>query len=82
MSITSTKTTKTKEIFSRDFCRYETVENSSGIKDIMPPKSWTFEDVQDWLSEHSAAVNDGRPLDPNIDLFEQGFDRCVRSLTV
>ncbi|KAJ3555779.1 hypothetical protein NM688_g2383 [Phlebia brevispora] len=53
---------------------YLTVENSSGTKDIVPPKSWRDEDVESWLLEHAASVNDGRPVNPAVDLFEQGVD--------
>ncbi|KAF7798276.1 hypothetical protein EIP86_009494 [Pleurotus ostreatoroseus] len=53
---------------------YAAVENSSGIKTIVPPKSWSPEDIEAWLCEHAAAINDERRFDPSIDLFQQGLD--------
>jgi thioester reductase-like protein len=54
---------------------YEKVEGSTraGI-DVPLPTSWTPEDVEGWLSVHAAAVNDNKAVDPDTDLFSQGFD--------
>jgi len=60
--------------------RYEKVEGSTraGI-DVPLPTSWTPEDVEGWLSVHAAAVNDNKAVDPDTDLFSQGFDRWVEN---
>ncbi|KAG1790286.1 putative aminoadipate reductase [Suillus plorans] len=54
---------------------YEKVEGSTraGI-DIPLPTSWTAEDVEGWLKVHAAAVNADKEVDPDADLFTQGFD--------
>ncbi|KAG1821117.1 acetyl-CoA synthetase-like protein [Suillus subaureus] len=54
---------------------YEKVEGSAraGI-DVPLPTSWTAEDVEGWLKVHAAAVNADKAVDPDTDLFAQGFD--------
>ncbi|KAG1835273.1 putative aminoadipate reductase [Suillus variegatus] len=54
---------------------YETVEGSAraGI-DVPLPTSWTAEDVKAWLKVHATAVNAEKAVDPDVDLFAQGFD--------
>ncbi|KAG1750096.1 putative aminoadipate reductase [Suillus lakei] len=54
---------------------YEKVEGSTraGI-DVPLPISWTAEDVEGWLTVHAAAVNANKAVDPDTDLFAQGFD--------
>ncbi|KAG1779119.1 putative aminoadipate reductase [Suillus placidus] len=54
---------------------YEKVEGSAraGI-DVPLPMSWTAEDVEGWLKVHAAAVNADKAVDPDTDLFVQGFD--------
>ncbi|KAG1905243.1 putative aminoadipate reductase [Suillus fuscotomentosus] len=54
---------------------YETVEGSAraGI-DVPLPTSWTVEDVEAWLKVHATAVNAEKAVDPDVDLFAQGFD--------
>jgi hypothetical protein len=55
---------------------YEKVEGSTRIGiDIPLPTSWTAEDVEGWLKVHAAAVNADKEVDPDADLFTQGFDR-------
>jgi hypothetical protein len=56
--------------------RYENVEssNKAGI-DVPLPANWTVEDVKRWLMVHAAAANAGKTVDPEADLFAQGFDR-------
>ncbi|KAI5992131.1 hypothetical protein EDD15DRAFT_2519217 [Pisolithus albus] len=55
---------------------YESVEASAtaGI-DVPLPSEWTISNVVDWLVVHATAVNLDEPVDPDPDLFEQGFDR-------
>ncbi|KAI5982414.1 hypothetical protein EDD15DRAFT_2400508 [Pisolithus albus] len=55
---------------------YESVEASAtaGI-DVPLPSEWTISNVVDWLVVHATAVNSDEPVDPDPDLFEQGFDR-------
>ncbi|KAG2093538.1 putative aminoadipate reductase [Suillus discolor] len=54
---------------------YEKVESSAraGI-DVPLPTSWTAEEVEGWLKVHAAAVNADKEVDPDADLFTQGFD--------
>ncbi|KAG1870690.1 putative aminoadipate reductase [Suillus subalutaceus] len=54
---------------------YEKVEGSTraGI-DVPLPTSWTAEDIEKWLKIHAAAVNADKAVDPDTDLFAQGFD--------
>ncbi|KAI0698168.1 hypothetical protein BC835DRAFT_1413297 [Cytidiella melzeri] len=54
---------------------YETVENSTNMKDTKPPSSWDIPDLQSWLLEVSSSINDGQSVHPTLDLFQQGFDR-------
>ena len=56
--------------------RYDRME-SSGISgtDVSLPTNWTAEDVESWLMIHVAAVNGNTTVDPDADLFAQGFDR-------
>ena len=63
---------------THEFIRYKTVEGSSGSATVTPPKSWSVEDLRPWLLEHAASVNEGKPIDPEKDLFQQGFDRRVQ----
>ncbi|OJA12694.1 hypothetical protein AZE42_10100 [Rhizopogon vesiculosus] len=56
--------------------RYETVENSTDAgTDVPLPLNWTVEYVKSWLMVHAAAANAGKAVDPETDLFAQGFDR-------
>ncbi|KAG0703313.1 putative aminoadipate reductase [Suillus ampliporus] len=54
---------------------YEKVEGSTraGI-DVPLPTNWTAEDVEGWLMVHAAAVNSDKAVDPDTDVFAQGFD--------
>lgn len=54
---------------------YESVEASitAGIN-VPLPSEWTIPNVVDWLVVHATAVNSDEPVDPDVDLFEQGFD--------
>ncbi|CAL1703617.1 unnamed protein product [Somion occarium] len=53
---------------------YQTVEESADAKGIAPPKEWTTDEVQSWLSDLGASINEEKRLIPNLDFFEQGFD--------
>ena len=64
-------------------CRYDSVEASATAGIEVPlPSEWTSPQVKDWLMLHSTAVNSETPVNPDVDLFEQGFDRCVWSSLV
>ena len=57
---------------------YEHAEGSAGTgTDVLLPTSWTTENVESWLIVHAMAVNAGVVVDPDTDLFVQGFDRYV-----
>ncbi|KAG2076580.1 putative aminoadipate reductase [Suillus decipiens] len=54
---------------------YEKVEGSARAgTDVPLPTSWTTEDVEEWLKVHATAVNADKAVDPDADLFAQGFD--------
>jgi hypothetical protein len=56
--------------------RYENVECSTRAGNDVPlPANWTVEAVKRWLMVHAAAANAGKTVDPEADLFAQGFDR-------
>ncbi|OJA09504.1 hypothetical protein AZE42_10661 [Rhizopogon vesiculosus] len=57
---------------------YETVESSTdaGIH-VSLPSNWTVENVKSWLMVHAVAANASKAIDPETDLFAQGFDRWV-----
>ena len=56
--------------------RYENVESSTRTDNDVPlPTNWTVEAVKRWLMVHAAAANAGKTVDPEADLFAQGFDR-------
>ena len=59
------------------FHRYDTVESSAQGADVAPPTAWTAPDVEVWLGVQAADINSESPLDADIDLFSQGFDRCA-----
>ncbi|TFY63083.1 hypothetical protein EVJ58_g3467 [Rhodofomes roseus] len=66
---------KALELYAHDIEQlYKTVEESSSAHGVAPPPSWDVKDVQSWLAEHAAGINDERVVDPDRDLFEQGFD--------
>ncbi|KZT20596.1 acetyl-CoA synthetase-like protein [Neolentinus lepideus HHB14362 ss-1] len=57
---------------------YERVESSRG-SDVDPPKSWERADLEEWLMSQAQDINEtnqgkGKKLDPDVDLFAQGFD--------
>lgn len=56
--------------------RYETVEASAqSVSDVEPPATWGATDVEAWLASQAADINSAHTLDPDADLFSQGFDR-------
>ncbi|OAX31791.1 putative aminoadipate reductase [Rhizopogon vinicolor AM-OR11-026] len=60
---------------------YETVESSTDTGIHVPlPSNWTVEDVESWLMVHAAAANGGKAVDPETDLFAQGFDSLSATL--
>ncbi|KAG6374188.1 hypothetical protein JVT61DRAFT_4841 [Boletus reticuloceps] len=54
---------------------YASVEASAraGI-DVPLPPTWSQIDVEKWLMVHATAVNAGKPIKVDADVFEQGFD--------
>jgi hypothetical protein len=56
--------------------RYEKLvsSTSTGI-DVPLPVNWTVDDVESWLMVHTTTANSGKAVDPEADLFAQGFDR-------
>ena len=41
------------------------------------PTSWCQTEVEKWFVAHATAVNEGKPVRVETDLFQQGFDRSV-----
>lgn len=58
--------------------RYASVEASAkaGI-DVPLPSAWSQPEVEKWLAVHATAVNEGKPVEVDEDLFAQGFDRSA-----
>ncbi|KAI6138696.1 putative non-ribosomal peptide synthetase [Pisolithus thermaeus] len=54
---------------------YQSVEASAitGIE-VPLPSEWTPPKIEGWLVIHATAVNTNQPVDPDVDLFDQGFD--------
>ncbi|KAH0833861.1 putative aminoadipate reductase [Lanmaoa asiatica] len=42
--------------------------------DVPLPPIWSQIEVENWLMVHATAVNAGKPIEVDIDVFEQGFD--------
>ncbi|OJA16829.1 hypothetical protein AZE42_12046, partial [Rhizopogon vesiculosus] len=54
---------------------YEKVEGSTRAGIGVPlPMDWIVEEAESWLMIHAVAVNAGKAVHPDIDLFAQGFD--------
>ncbi|KIJ62360.1 hypothetical protein HYDPIDRAFT_114897 [Hydnomerulius pinastri MD-312] len=54
---------------------YNTVEASSQSPNGRAgPSAWSGEELEEWLTEHASAISSGREIDPDDDLFAQGFD--------
>lgn len=47
---------------------------------IDPPATWSVEDIEKWLVQHSASSYKDTIISPIVDIFDQGFDRCVLNL--
>lgn len=43
--------------------------------DVPLPLTWSQIEVESWLLVHATAVNAGKPIEIDTDVFEQGFDR-------
>ena len=43
--------------------------------DVPLPSTWSQLEVENWLVVHATAVNAGKPIEVDADVFEQGFDR-------
>lgn len=57
--------------------RYESVEaNAKAGTDVPLPSTWSQIEVENWLMVHATAVKAGKPIEVDVDVFEQGFDRC------
>ncbi|KAG2068654.1 putative aminoadipate reductase [Suillus decipiens] len=72
----SVKKKTTIELYEEEInALYEKVEGSTkaGI-DVPLPTNWIAEDVEEWLKVHATTVNADKVVDPDTDLFAQGFD--------
>ena len=60
--------------------RYETVDASSeGPEGLAGPPAWTSSVLGEWLLEHARTISSNGVVDPQADLFAQGFDRWAAS---
>jgi hypothetical protein len=50
--------------------------------DVPLPACWSQIEVENWLMVHATAVNAGKPIHVDVDVFEQGFDRFVSLVRV
>ena len=63
--------------------RYDSVEASAKAGIEVPlPACWSQTEVENWLMVHATAVNAGKPIQVDVDVFEHGFDRSVQFLRV
>jgi nucleoside-diphosphate-sugar epimerase len=54
---------------------YETVDASSEAPDgLAAPSAWTTEGLEAWLLEHARIISSKSSIDPQADIFAQGFD--------
>lgn len=66
-----------------DSARYETVDASSEAPDgLAAPSAWTTEGLEAWLLEHARIISSKSSIDPQADIFAQGFDRYVSRETM
>jgi hypothetical protein len=57
--------------------RYEIVGASTeAANNVEPPNRWSEVELKSWLVSHTADIHSGKKVDVEVDLFEQGFDRC------
>lgn len=58
--------------------RYASVDASiKAGADVPLPLTWSQTEVENWLAVHATAVNAGKPIEVNMDMFAQGFDRSL-----
>ena len=57
--------------------RYRTVENSENPGGLVPPLSWTADDIEAWLLDQAFSVAGGKTIFPDSNIFDEGFDRFV-----
>lgn len=56
--------------------RYGKVESGTrASNDVRLLTNWTVDDIESWFMVHAAAANASKIVDPEADLFVQGFDR-------
>lgn len=53
---------------------YSAIEKAKGSDDIVPPKSWTAEDLGPWLRASVEELLE-HPVECDSDIFNQGADR-------
>jgi hypothetical protein len=57
------------------YCSYDAVERPAQGSSVAPPESWTKEEVLRWLTRLASSIREGSEVKPDVDLFQQGFDR-------
>ncbi|KAG6827401.1 putative NRPS-like protein biosynthetic cluster [Tricholoma furcatifolium] len=53
---------------------YNAVDSNIKAQKIVPPASWTLDDIQTWILDQAAHLLSKNELSSSVDLFEQGFD--------
>jgi hypothetical protein len=54
---------------------YAIVEGAAKADAVIPPPSWSAEDVASWLTSQVEDIHSGRKFSTSADLFDQGIDR-------
>ncbi|KAF8192961.1 putative aminoadipate reductase [Pholiota molesta] len=53
---------------------YSIVEGAAKADAVIPPPSWSVEDVASWLTSQVEEIHSGRKFSTSADLFDQGID--------
>lgn len=70
-------------MFTFEPCRYETMEADTDASTVVePPKTWEAHDIEPWLVAQVLHIYSDsiKNIHVDVDLFAQGFDRCVYNL--
>lgn len=54
---------------------YAIVEGTAKADAVVPPPSWSVEDVASWLESQVEDIHAGQKFSTSADLFDQGIDR-------
>ena len=51
------------------------------VEAVIPPESWAMDNAVTWLKGQVEDIHSGKPFTTSDDLFAQGMDRYVHTLT-